>query len=231
MRLRNTAKMRYRSATNEKGERFAVSTTLNGNMNFWHIVPGASRLYTFKAVQGKYDSGTYWSERLCKELLADLMSRQPSVQVMRFVVNGMVVFEESGSERAKTQPLPKEPEPLTEEEAAWARSREEHLIEEEKMFNGPAPYILYGKHPHSWKEYAWKLFPDTRMRQDIKPGDWVVVMTENGKSKVVTTRIEEAGDKEQPVKWVIHKITYRQKKRKKKEENTEEQTEVNAGDE
>lgn len=231
MRPKNTAKMRYRSATNEKGERFAVSSTLNENVNFWHIAPGISRLYTFRAVVAKYDSGTYWSEKLCRELLADLMSPKPSVHVMRFVVNGMVIFEESGSERAKTQPLPKEPPPLTEEEAEWARAREERMLEEEKMFNGPAPFILYGKHPHSWKEYAWKLFPDKPMRQDIKPGEKVMVKTENGKVRVIVTRIEEAGDKEQPTKWVIHKIRIRPKKEKSEKEKPVETEEKISGDE
>lgn len=206
--------VRYRSVPNEKGEWFAVAITNNENVNFWYIAPGYTRLYTFYGVRGKYDNRTFWHEELCREVLKDLMSRKPSVRVMRFVVNGMVVFDESDSENAKNCRLPRDPVPLTEEEAVGVKAREQAYLEDMKMFEGPAPYIVYGKHRRSSKEYAWKLFPNRASRRYIKPGDLALVMTEHGQVRMKVTRVEEAGDKEQPAQYLISKVKPRRRVQK-----------------
>jgi len=222
MRRRFVNGVRFRSAQNEKGEWFAVGITFFKNINLWHIVPGAVRLYTFRSVEGKYDITTFWHEKLCRELLKDLMSPKPSVEGLRFAVNGQLVFAQADVEADK--PLPRTPEPLTEEEVVQMIEREKAHWEEMKMFEGPAPYIVYGTHPRNRKEYAWKLFPNRKGRESVKPGDFVMVMTDQGVKKIKVTRVEEAGDTEQPSKWVIHKVAPRKpygKRHRKPEEPAE----------
>ncbi len=231
MRRKFVNGVRFRSAQNEKGEWFAVGITFFRNINLWHIVPGTVRLYTFRSVEGKYDITTFWHEKMCRELLKDLMSPKPSVDVLRFAVNGQLVFAQEDVEVDK--PLPRTPEPLTEEEVVQMIEREKAHWEEMKMFEGPAPYILYGTHYRNRKEYAWKLFPDKKARMNIKPGDFVKVRTDQGVRTVKVTRIEEAGDTEQPKKWVIQKERPRRSygKKTRKPEHREEQPEAPASSE
>lgn len=197
--------VRYRSAVTDKGDRFAVGLTRAGLVNFWHISGDFVRLYSFKSVKDKYDRSTTWYEGRCRELLADLMSPKPSVEVTRFVVNGQIVFTLDKNDME--QYVPKTPAPLSEKRARTQKAWEKVYLEDKRMFKEDvAPLILYGKFSNCEKEYAWKLFPNRPCRQRIKPGNLVMVKTRGKESCAKVTRIEEAGDKEQPTQYVLRRV-------------------------
>ena len=220
-----------RTFPNGDGERFAVAPTRNRKkngtvINFWHVTPSHTYLYTFMANK-TYHKRRVWTEELYRELEADLRSPQPSVKVLRFAVDEKVIFSEDGHEQAPKAPeAPKRPDGwemhLQREERKkehdQERKKKRAEIEAEKS-QEPAPYILYGTHSKDGKEYAWRLTPDKPKRQGIVPGDRVLVWTKKGFTQAWVTRIEEAGDQEQPAARVKKKLApgekvYKYKKNK-----------------
>lgn len=205
-----------RTRPTEDGERFVLTHTRNDkqpgrHINFWHVKDGHEYLFTF-APSAKYSRNRFWDEPLYRELLADLMSPKPSVEVVRFAVDGKYVFV---TDEFKNDEIPVVPEP-PQLPAGWDvhldRLRRKAEFVELEMFAErpePAPLILYGLHPDSSKERRWKLYPDNLKCQDIAHGDYVLVNTQNGPAPVLVTRIEEAGDGEQPTRSVVLKMTPR----------------------
>ena len=216
-------KWAYRSPEDKTGEGFALSQTWNkqkpGNyINFWHITSMQVALYTFEP-NAKYNTEVMWSKKLCRELEADLRSPAPSVRVIRFAVNGTIIFADENNMKDE---LPKPPEhsmrsPVSrmgmqsQDTAALMHRRR---VEEAKG-KEPAPYILYGTHGNYPKEYAWSLNPDKPKRQGIVPGDRVLAWTQKGFAEIAVTRIEEIGDREQPTARVKKKLTPKEQSRKK----------------
>lgn len=202
-------KWKYRSYPSEEGERFAASHTWRGKkagrvINFWHIKDGHEMLYSFLPNK-KYNSKATWSEDLCRDLVEDLRSSQPSIKVLRYAMDGKLVFAEEwykGKDLPKTLPAPKY-SPGWSEHLRKQAMKQRIPIEERKT--EPAPYFLFGKHRGYGKEYAWRLYPDVPERQGIEPGDLVFVQTGQGVKAVSAVRIEAAADREQPQCCVICK--------------------------
>ena len=171
-------------------------------INFWHITKGSTILYSFLPNE-KYNRKTLCTKEICENLEKDLRSVNPSVRVLRFAVNGELIFS-NGDHRGWS--IPKVPDPfviINEEERRISPKRLE--IEKEKT-REPAPYILYGKHNKKGKEYAWRLIPDKPKRQGILPGDKVIVWTRYGFTRITVTRIEKAEEQEQPTARVKKKL-------------------------
>lgn len=197
-----------------EGERFVVAPTRNrkksgGYINFWHVTAEHTYLYTFRPNK-IYNRRRVWTEDLFRALEADLRSPTPSVTVIRFAVDGQLIFsgDDTSKEVPKTPEAPKRPDGWEahlqkEEIRAWRSEMEGINLDELK--DTPAPYILYGNHAKGGKEYAWKLFPNQPPRQGIVPGDHVLVDTAKGVLPVLVTRVEYAADKEQPTRSVIAK--------------------------
>lgn len=103
---------KYRSVAFVNGERFAVKPSNSGlSMNFWHITEKHTRLYTYIPQTEKFGNSDSWHDPLCRELLKDLTSQKPSVEVLRYAVDGVNVYPINASER--DWPIPNIP-PLPE---------------------------------------------------------------------------------------------------------------------
>lgn len=189
-------------------ERFAVKPTATGkNINFWH--DDGQRLWLYTFVQNdKYSRHIIWTEKICRELLAELRKPTPGVTVVRFAIDGLLVF--SDIETPAVPAMPKAPAPNQLKATPWyTPSRKAEY--EEKRSSEPAPYILYGVFSRkNQKEYAWRLTPDKHTRQGILPGHRVFVWTRRGLAKVTVTKIEEAGDLPQPEYRVKRKLTLKE---------------------
>ena len=101
---------KYRSVN---GERFAVKVSNSGlSINFWHITEHHTKLYTYIPRNEKYGKSACWHDPLCRELLADVNSETPSVEILRCAIDGMNVYPMNASERdwpiPNTPPLPEE---------------------------------------------------------------------------------------------------------------------------
>lgn len=232
----------YRTYPTETGERFAALQTWHTKanseniINFWHITPEHTYLFTIKPNK-RFNRKAKWSEDLCRELLGELRSPKPDVFVVRYVVDDTVLFSDlQGKCFPKPPKAPQIPpelkEDLTKEErkqrreaaALAAQERKAKKLNrpqiEEAKCQEPAPYILYGTHQKNGKEYSWRLTPDKPKRQGIVPGDRVLVWTNKGFTQVWVTRIEEAGDREQPTARVKKKLAPGEKLRKKAQKKT-----------
>ncbi len=220
----------YRTYPTETGERFAAlqkwHTKANSEniINFWHITPEHTYLFTIKPNK-RFNRKVKWSEELCRELLGELRSPKPDVFVVRYVVDDTVVFSDiNGKSFPKPLKAPQAPPVSQKAERKQMPKQEQKKLKkrtaiEKVKGQEPAPYILYGTHSKEGKEYAWKLTPDKPKRQGIVPGDRVLVWTKNGFTQVWVTRIEEAGDQEQPAARVKKKLApgekvYKYKKNK-----------------
>jgi len=208
----------YLSNLNETEEYFALAQTWNKqkpgtSINFWHITPAHEWLFTFRPTS-KYNKDTMWSDRICRELEEDMKSQNPSVEVIRFAVDGMYIFKEEDHQSdavpkppAASKSFEKESTNKTPEQKKEETKRRRRIFIEDKMGKVPAPFILYGKHENSEKEYSWKLTPDKPKRQGIVPGDTVMVWTRNGFTKATVTRIESLeADQPQPAARVKKKL-------------------------
>ena len=224
-------KWSYRSYPNEKGERFAArqvwhkKETSENVINFWHMTPAHTFLYTFKPTE-KYNGSSEWSEKLCQDLLAELRSPKPSMTVVRYAMDGQQVFSDmAGKVMPKPPEAPKpvpQPDPMAKELREQRRKEHEERVQKakDKKSNSkkrrqieaaktkePAPFILFGTHDTGGsKEYAWQLTPDKPKRQGIVPGDRVLVWTKYGFDTVTVTRIEPAEGKKQPAARVKKKL-------------------------
>lgn len=204
-----------RTYPNENGERFVVKQTKGQSeanpqtINFWHVKPGHTSLFTFVASE-KYCKKTDWNEDMFRELLADLKSPKPSVAVVRVIVDGFQLFNDlRGQTLPGTPPEPKPPEKKPKKPKKPFRqihSFEDRVAAEAEINQEPAPFILYGCHIGRDKEYAWRLTPDKPKRKGIKPGDIVLAWTSHGWVYVEVTRIEPAEGKEQPTARVKRKL-------------------------
>lgn len=221
----------YRSFPNEAGERFAARQTWHTKansenvINFWHITPSHTFLYTFKPNK-LYNRKVVWSEDLCQQLLKELRSPKPSVFVVRYAMDGQQVFSDMEGKFIPKTPKAPTPQPQPDPKAKELREQrrkehEERLKEaqgrkavsskrrkiEDAKTQDKAPFILYGKHNAGGsKEYAWQLTPDKPKRQGIVPGDRVLVWTKYGFKQITVTRIEPAEGKEQPKARVKKKL-------------------------
>ena len=186
-------------------EWFAVKPTTNGKkVNFWHDNGQHVYLYTFKQ-NNRYSRHIVWNDRICRDLLEDLRRPSPSVEVVRFAVDGILFISDPESTPQVPQ-MPARVKADLKESGEWNGDHVRADIEDYKC-STPAPYILYGEfRENQGKEYAWRLTPDKPKRQGIVPGDKVLVWTRCGFRKVRVTRIEEAGDKEQPECRVKRKL-------------------------
>lgn len=199
-------------------DRYAIKPTVSGQMlNFWHNDGQRTSLYTFIPTD-RYSQRVIWYDRICRELLEDLRQPKPSVQVVRFAVDSMVIFSDIKGQEVPEMPTEDEAPQVTKKN--WDSSALRAELEDKKC-SEPAPYILYGKFSRrTKKEYAWRLTPDKPCRQDIRPGYTVKVWTRYGFAEAYVTRIEEAGDLPQPDCRVKRKLTgkevaARKEKRKK----------------
>lgn len=194
----------------EGGERFVLArsaTSRSGWVNYWHITKdGHEYLFSFFPNQ-RFNKHRPWSKELFLELEEDLRSANPSVKVLRFAVDGNVIFVENGF--GMTLPtIPESPKknsqgqiiPASVEEKKALRRlldkkkrQEKFAAIEEEMAKAKekAPYWLYGKFSEDGKEFVWKLTPDEPERQGIQPGDWVLVWSKDTFAKVKCTRIEK----------------------------------------
>lgn len=207
----------YRTYPSETGERFAAlqkwHTRANSEniINFWHITPEHTYLFTIKPNK-RFNRRSKWSEELCRELLGELRSPKPDVFVVRYVVDDTVLFSDlQGQCFPKPPKAPQAPPASKKEERKKQHEQEQKKLKnrseiEEEKCQEPAPYILYGTHAKDGKEYAWRLTPDKPKRQGIVPGDRVLVWTKKGFAQAWVTRIEEAGDQEQPAARVKKKL-------------------------
>ena len=186
-------------------DRFAIKLSVSGKtVNFWHNDGKNTYLYTFLPTD-RYSHRVVWCDRICRELLEDLRQPKPSVQVVRFAVNGMVIFSDIEAPEVPAMPTEDEAPQIT--RANWDSSALRAEMEYRKG-SEPAPYILYGKFStRAKKEFSWKLTPDKACRQGIWPGYTVVVWTRYGFGHVIVTRIEEAGDQPEPQFRVKRKLT------------------------
>ncbi|MGN1026597.1 MAG: hypothetical protein ACI4P4_09350 [Faecousia sp.] len=171
-------------------------------INFWHITPEHTYLYTFIPNE-TYNRHAEWNEAFCKSLEKVLGMSNPIIPIIRYAVDGKVMFCTYNLGSIPHPPsTPKKPLEKQRERGSQMRRTE---IESAKS-RTPAPYILYAKHKDGGKEYAWQLTPDKPKRQDILPGDRVLVWTHNGFQKVTVTRIEPAVGREQPCCRVKKKL-------------------------
>lgn len=198
----------YWSPRAPKGEWFAVRSTLSGKaLNFWHVTPEHTYLYTFKK-NDVFNKAMVWTEEICTNLLADLHTAKPSVTVIQFAVDGNCIMTQyKGADEFPK--IPKRPSDWEVRREKMLR-REQRAAAEQEICEKGSPFILYGKHDKYGKterEYAWQLNPDKPKRQGIQPGDRVLVWTKRGWQQVTVTRIEKAGDRPQPVSRVKKKIT------------------------
>lgn len=191
---------KYRSYPDENGVRFAARQHWNdqdpgSGINFWHITPEHTYLFTFKPDE-RFNRFAEWNEALCELLLKELRLPKPSLQLVRYAVDGKAVFYNSNLRSLpKTPPAPKKPQHKKRHAGKLRKFRATIEAEKAKV---PAPYILYGKHEGQGKEYAWQLTPDKPKRQGIQPGDLVLVWTSYGFKTALTTRIEPSEGKPQP---------------------------------
>lgn len=200
-------KTMYRSAKqSENGEWFALKQTTKGAaINFWHITPEHTYLYTFKR-NDEYNEKMAWTDDVCRELVREMRKSKPSVDVIRFAVDGVYYLNVDGAASDGVPKVPCKPDGANEDQEKAAQWK--HRLEiEKKKCSVPAPYILYGKHDGMDKEYAWRLTPDKPKRKGIRPGDRVVVWTRKGFREATVTRIEEARDKVQPAARVKKKLS------------------------
>lgn len=179
----------YRSKEEKPGDYFVLCMTKNKTaINLWHFTPENEYLYSFIPTE-KYNRSIRWCWEKCKKLEENMRSPKPKVTVVRFAVNGVTYFSESGFGSTGCPEAPtysiRPPE--------WAKT----LPPEE--FSEPAPFILYGVHDDSLeKEFSWRLTTDVPERQGIVPGDRVLVVAKNRYIPVTVTRIEPSEGKEQP---------------------------------
>ena len=181
--------MRYLFVTTKKSarERFAVKPTTNQKrLNIWH--DNGKNIYLYTITQNdKYNQHMVWSERKCRELLEELQQSEPTVQVVRFAVDGVLYIADPES-TPEVPAMPEKTAAQIEYQKKWTVAFAEL---EAKKGAEPAPFVLFGKHLDGKKEYSWKLTPDSPARQGIKPGDQVEVWTDYGYKKIVVTRIEK----------------------------------------
>lgn len=201
---RKKIRLEKKFMTDEPGHWFAISQCNSGRkLNFWQVTPEHIYLYSYTADK-RFRYRNFKSVRHCWRLLDELRSEHPSVEVFRFAVDGKMIMRTAGSSRIPRVPtpptLPIEPPPKPKKPKSIREA-----IEIEKC-KEPAPYILYGVFPSGAKEYAWRLTPDKPKRQNIQPGDPVLVWTRKGFKTVKTVRIEPAGDKMQPTCRVKRKL-------------------------
>lgn len=194
----------YWSPRAPKGEWFAVRSTLSGKaLNFWHVTPEHTYLYTFKK-NDVFNKTLVWTEDVCRNLLADLHTPNPGVEVIRYAVDeNCIMTKYVGDDEVPI--LPKRPSDWVIHQEKMLR-REQRAATEKEICEKGSPFILYGRHGNAKKEYAWQLNPDKPKRQGIQPGDRVLVWTKCGWQQVTVTRIEEAGDQPQPASRVKKKI-------------------------
>lgn len=199
---------KYRSYPDKHGVRFAARQHWSdrdpgSGINFWHITPEHTYLFTFKPDE-RFNRHAEWSETLCEQLLKELRHPKPSLQLVRYVIDGKAVFYNSNLRcLPKTPPTPKKPQHIR---RCTGKSRNFRATIETEKAKMPAPYILYGKHEDGGKEYAWSLTPDKPKRQDIQPGDLVLVWTSYGFRSVVVTRVEPSDGQPQPKYRVKKKL-------------------------
>lgn len=186
----SSKRKQYRWENAETGELYVVARTWTKKgpgrtLNLWHVMGKDTVLYTFSQNE-KYNHKTNWTEELCRKLEADLRSQKPSLNVLRFAVNGKCIFAADPSYESNVPNVP------------YEKTRAEHEAEKNAV---PAPYILYGKHDGLDVEFYWNLTPDKPKRQGIEPGDRVLVWTKKGFAAVTVTRIEkrDGRKKSQPV--------------------------------
>ena len=195
------------SKKREDGSYFAVRATASSSMlNFWYVSIAHTYLYTFVKTE-KYNNRTEWTEKQCQELLDALRSEKPTLRVIRFAVDNMLVFDDEKLGDVPATPYSNGPETRFIVVAASKKRRE---IEKDKG-SRPAPYVLFGilQDNIGGKEYAWNLTQDKPRRQNIMPGDLVLVWTRSGFKKAITTRIVKSEETEvKPtcrVKMVLNK--------------------------
>lgn len=199
-----------RTLPNTNGERFVITHTRNDKkmgkaINFWHITDGFETLYTF--VPSKtYNQNRVWDEELFQALLAELRSPKPSVKVLRFAVNGKLVFAEEENQREQVPIAPPPPDYPIGWQIHLERVKQKAKKYPKISADEPAPFILYGFHPRGNKEYAWKLHERVGNDQTISVGGVVLADTAQGPSPVFVTRIEPAEGKEQPTRRVIARV-------------------------
>lgn len=188
-------------------ERFAIKPTASGkNINFWHDDGQRIFLYTF-VESDMYSRQVVWSDKICRELLEDLRKPTPSVKVIRFAIDNLLVFSDVDTQEVPAMPQKTEAQQMYQEK--WDRTAFRAEVEERKC-EEPAPYILYGTFSKRSKEYSWRLTPDKPCRQGIQPGHRVLVWTRYGFCRITVTRIEEAGDQPQPECRVKRKLTLKE---------------------
>lgn len=199
---------KYRSYPDERGVRFAAKQHWNEHdpgvgINFWHITPKHTYLFTFRP-DDRFNRYAAWDESFCEQLLNELRLPKPSLQLVRYAVDDKVVFYNCNLWRIpQTPPAPKLPQYQKQNKEKTRASRARIEAEKSKI---PAPFILYGKHDGRGKEYAWQLTPDKPKRQDIQPGDRVLVWTSYGFRSVIVTRVELSDGQLQPKYRVKKKL-------------------------
>lgn len=172
------------------GELFVLRQTIGGDkINFWYRNDEHAYFYTFLP-SDRFNAESKWTKALCQKLVAELQSGKPSFEVDRFAIDGFWLIN---PEQSAT--VPKHPK-----RSGYVKR------ERDDKYNNPAPFILYGKHRANSRELSWKLWPDKKERQNIHPGDQVIVWTQNGPRVATCTRIEAAENLEQPACRVVRKF-------------------------
>ena len=176
----------------QTGDRFAIRlTTRKDKINFWYASEEHKYLYTF-AENANYNRKTEWTEDLCRQLLKELTEENSKISIFRHAIDDVYIF--NSEEKNDFPKMPRQPKEF-EKYLAKMKIIERRAKIEKDHHSGPAPFILYGKHNDYGEtelEFAWKLTPDKPKRQNIKPGDLVLVWTKFGFKKVTVTRIEKA---------------------------------------
>lgn len=190
-------------------EKFAVRLACSKEkVNFWYATAECKYLYTFVANE-KYNGKSEWTEDLCRQLLKELVEKNSNLSVLRYAENDVYVFNFDAINDMVVPKMPKQEKEFKKYLEKMKYVERRAAIEKEKH-SGPAPYILYGKHNDYGEteiEFAWKLTPDKPKRQNIKPGDKVLVWTRYGFRKATVTRIEKAvPGKKQPEHRVKKKL-------------------------
>lgn len=178
-------------------------------INFWHKKRNSTFFYTFLPNE-TYNILSEWNRNTFDVLETKLRTPNSSLTVLRLGFNGHLIYGSDGYNNIPKMPkmpkIPKVPSSQNKKESNEEKLKTRELIEEIKTQN-PAPFILFGKHKGCDNEFAWKLYPDKPKRQNIVPGDCVLVWTKNGFKQVTVTRIEEAVEgAEQPTARVKRKL-------------------------
>lgn len=207
-----------RTFPDENGERFVLTHTrgtgskgVGHGLNFWHVTPDHTYLFTFFPNE-TYHKKMNWTEDLFRELEANLRSPAPSVKVVRFAVDDMIIFSEKpyGGQAPKAPEAPEAPEvwqKRTRKEKLTAAQKYLRRLDIERAKNAePAPFVLYAVFKAGGKEFAWNLTPDNPKRQGIEPGDEVLVWANDRFCKAIATRIEPADGSVIPTARVKRKL-------------------------